>query len=365
MINVPFYSMKRMHEEISHEIEETLRRVVKDNRFVRGRETLNFEDTYADFVKRKFAIACGSGLDALYLMLRAYGIGEGDEVIVPSDTFYATALAVVQLGAIPIFVEPDILSFNMNPSLLESSITEKTKAIIVVHLYGQIAEMETICEIAKKHKLLLFEDAAQAHGATRNGRLAGTFGCAAAFSFYPGKNLGAFGDAGAVVTDDKEVAEKIHALGNYGCDYQYHYLYCGRNSRIDETNAAVLTLKLKYLQKWNKDKQKTANVYLSNVNNPKIKLPTVLSGNEHIWHIFAIRCQERDVLKKYLEGYGIFTYINYPIPMHLQPAFKFLGIRKGDLPIAEEISETELSIPMWYGMKDEEIAYVIEKLNKF
>ncbi len=365
-MDIPQYTTCRMHKEIQDELDAEALRVLHDNRYVRGKETLRFEDEYAKFVGRRFAIGCGNGLDALYLMLNAYGIGEGDEVIVPSNTYYATALAVVQTRATPVFVEPRIETFNINPDIIEQSITEKTKAILVVHLYGQCAEMDKIEKIARRHNLLLFEDCAQAHIAT-DGRKkqAGQFGDAAAFSFFPTKNLGAFGDAGAVVTDDEDVAKRIHAFGNYGSDYRYHFLYCGRNTRIDEIHAAILVLKLKYIKKWTEERQRIADKYLSKIHNEKVLLPTISEGNNHVWHIFALRSKNRDELQAYLEGEGIHTYIHYPIPMHLQPAFEFLNIQRGALPIAEEISDTELSIPLWVGMTDEEISYVIDAVNEF
>lgn len=366
MYDIPQYTTERMHREVQKEMDAEILRVVHDNRFVRGKETLRFEDAYAKFVGRKYCIGCGNGLDALYLMLRAYGIGENDEVIVPSNTYYATALAVTQVGAKPLFVEPRIETFNINPDIIEQSITERTKAILVVHLYGQCAEMEKIKKIAHQHHLLLFEDCAQAHMASDGrGKQAGQFGDAAAFSFFPTKNLGALGDAGAVVTDDENIAKRIHALGNYGSDSLYRFRYCGKNSRLDEIHAAVLVLKMGYLKDWTKERQRIANIYLSGIKNRKISLPTITEGNEHVWHVFAIRCSVRDQLQEYLEGKGIHTAIHYPIPMHMQKAFDFLGVPQGSLPITEEISATELSLPLWVGMTDTEIEYVKDALNAF
>lgn len=364
-MNIPQYSMERMHGEIQQELDNTVIDVVHSNVFVRvGRKVPDFEEQFADYVGRKYAVACGSGLDALYMMMMAYGIKKGDEVIVPSDTFFATALAVVQTGATPVFVEPDIDTFNINPNKIEEKITKCTKAILPVHFYGQTADMDPIIDIAQQKGLLLFEDASQAHGAKYDGRNVGTYGDAAAFSLFPGKNLGAFGDSGVVVTDDKDKADFIHYFGNYGTDHYYHR-YCGRNSRMDELNAAVLSVKLKYLDKWTDNKRKTAERYLTGISNPKIVLPKIGDKNYHSWHIFAIRCDDRADFQNYLSDNGIHTYIHYPVPMHLQPAFAFLNILEGSLPIAEEISRTEISIPMWYGMTDEEIDYVIEKINDY
>lgn len=364
-MNIPQYSMERMHGEIQQELDDAVLSIVHSNIFVRvGKQVPEFEEQFADYVGRKYAVACGSGLDALYIMLMAYGIKKGDEVIVPSDTFFATALAVVQTGATPVFVEPDIETYNIDPSKIEEKINERTKALLPVHFYGQTADMDPIIGIANKHNLLLFEDASQAHGAKYDGRNVGTYGNAAAFSLFPGKNLGAFGDAGIIVTDDKDKADFMHYFGNYGTDHYYHK-YCGRNSRMDEINASVLKVKLRYLDKWTENKRHTAEKYLNYINNSKVILPKVGKKNYHTWHIFAIRCQERERFQAYLDSKGIHTYIHYPVPMHDQPAFAFLNISHGSLPIAEEISNTEVSIPMWYGMTDEEITYVIDAINNF
>ena len=268
-------------------------------------------------------------------------------------------------GATPVFVEPDINTFAIDPSKIEEKITEKTKAIMPVHLYGQSADMSPILAIAKKHGLFIVEDCAQAHGAKYKGKRIGSFGDAAGFSFYPGKNLGALGDAGAVVTNSKELADKVRALGNYGSDYKYHHIYQGNNSRLDEMQAAFLSAKLPVLDKVNKNRRETAAKYLSGMKNPAVILPTVPEYAEPVWHIFAVRCKERDRFEKFLNNKGIGTNKHYPIPMHLQECYKDLGFKKGDFPIAEEISETELSLPMYYGMTDEEIDYVIDAVNEF
>ena len=299
------------------------------------------------------------------LALKALDIKEGDEVIVPSNTYIATALAVTYVGAMPVFVEPDIRTFNINPELIEEKITEKTKAIMPVHLYGQPCDMDLVMEIAKKHGLLIIEDCAQAHGATYKGKAIGTFGEAAGFSFYPGKNLGALGDAGATVTNNKELAEKVRALGNYGSDYKYHHIYKGNNSRLDEMQAAFLSAKLPHLSRMNDERRRIAERYLKGITNKQIVLPYVPDYANPVWHIFGIRCDRRDELEKYLNNNGIGTNKHYPIPMHMQECYKNLGFKQGDFPIAEQISKTELSLPMYYGMTDEEIEYVIEKVNSF
>ena len=313
----------------------------------------------------KYCVGCGNGLDALMLALKALGISEGDEVIVPSNTYIATALAVTYVGAKPVFVEPKIETFNIDPERIESAITDKTKAIMPVHLYGQACDMDKIMEIAKRYDLFVVEDCAQAHGATYKGHRVGSFGDAAGFSFYPGKNLGALGDAGALVTNNKELADKVRALGNYGSDYKYHHIYRGNNSRLDELQAAFLSAKLPHMDKINEERRRIADCYLNEIHNPKIILPTVEKYMVPVWHIFGIRCTDRSELERYLNDKGIGTNKHYPIPMHLQECYKDLGYKEGDFPIAEEISKTELSIPMYYGMTDEEIQYVIDVINGY
>ena len=304
-------------------------------------------------------------MDALFLALKALGIKEDDEVIVPSNTYIATALAVTYAGAVPVFVEPNIRTFNIDPTKIEAAITNRTKAIMPVHLYGQACDMDPIMEIAKKYNLYVVEDCAQAHGADYKGKVIGSFGDAAGFSFYPGKNLGALGDAGAAVTDDLELAKKIRALGNYGSDYKYHHIMQGNNSRLDEIQAAFLAAKLPHLNKINIERRRIAQKYLEGISNSEIILPYVPEYTIPVWHIFGIRCSRRDELEKYLNAAGISTNKHYPIPMHLQECYRNLGYKKGDFPIAEEISATELSIPMYYGMTEEEVQYVIDKVNEF
>lgn len=279
--------------------------------------------------------------------------------------YIATALAVTYVGATPVFVEPDIRTFNIDPSRIEEAITDKTKAIMPVHLYGQPCDMDPIMEIAKKYGLFVVEDCAQAHGATYKGKVVGSFGDAAGFSFYPGKNLGALGDAGATVTNDEELAKKVRALGNYGSDYKYHHIYKGNNSRLDELQAAFLAAKLSHLNKMNEERRRIAQKYIDGIKNEEVILAYIPEYANPVWHIFGIRCKRRDELEKFLNDAGIGTNKHYPIPMHLQDCYKGLGFKEGDFPIAEEISATELSIPMYYGMTDEEVQYVIDKVNEF
>ena len=364
-MNIPWVSFAPMQKEIEKEIKEKFNEMYNNSIYIQGNEYNKFTENFAKYCGTKYAIGVGNGLDALMLILRAFNIGNGDEVIVPSHTFIATALAVTYVGATPIFVEPTLEEYTINPSLIEEKITSKTKAIIAVHLYGQCCDMDTINQIAKKHNLKVIEDAAQAHGATYKGKRAGSLADAAGFSMYPGKNLGALGDGGAVTTNDNELATKIAALSCYGSDYKYHHIYKGVNSRLDEIQCGFLNIKLKYIDIWNKERNRIAKLYLTKINNPKITLPIINKNNTHVWHVFAIRCEKRDELEGYLKSKGIGTNKHYPTPMHLQGAYQDLGFKEGDFPIAEEISSKELSIPMYYGMTDEEINYVIEKINCF
>lgn len=364
-MKIPFVTFRPLEAELDNKIRDAFERVYKRSWYIEGEEDEAFEKEFAKYCASKYCIGVGNGLDALFLSLKALGVGEGDEVIVPSNTFIATVLAVTYVGAIPVMVEPNIATFNIDPTLIEEKITKNTKAIIPVHLYGQPCDMDRIMEIARKHKLYVIEDCAQAHGATYKGKTVGTFGDAAGFSFYPGKNLGALGDAGAVVTNNEKLAEKVRSLGNYGSDYKYHHIYLGNNSRLDELQAAFLLAKLPSLDKMNKDRRRTANRYLEGINNPEVILPHVCDFATPVWHVFGIRCNRRNELEKFLNEAGIGTNKHYPIPIHLQECYHNLGFVKGDYPIAEEISATELSIPMYYGMTDEEINYVIDRINEF
>lgn len=364
-MKIPFVSFLPMERELIDELKRAFERVLKRSWYISGVEDEDFEKAFAEYCGVNYCVGVGNGLDALTLSLKALDIGEGDEVIIPSNTYIATALAVTYVGAVPVFVEPDIRTFNINPTLIETAISEKTKAIMPVHLYGQACDMELIMEVARKYRLKVVEDCAQAHGAAYKGKKVGSFGDVAGFSFYPGKNLGALGDAGAVVTNSKELANKVRALGNYGSDYKYHHIYKGNNSRLDEQQAAFLSVKLPHLERMNQNRRRIAEMYTEGIKNPKVMTPYVLPDCVPVWHIYGIRCTERDALEKYLNSRGISTNKHYPIPMHLQECFKELNIAKGELPIAEEISRTELSIPMYYGMTDEEVQYVINAINEF
>lgn len=364
-MKVPFVSFLPLEKELDSEIRNAFEEVYKNSWYIDGKKNEEFCNAFAKYINVENCIGVGNGLDALILALKTLNIKENDEVIVPSNTYIATALAVTYVGAKIVFVEPDIRTFNIDPTKIEEKITSRTKAIMPVHLYGQPCDMEPIMKIAQKYNLYVIEDCAQAHGAKYKGKIVGSFGDISGFSFYPGKNLGALGDAGAVVTSNKEYADKIKALGNYGSDYKYHHIYKGNNSRLDELQAAFLLAKLPTLDKVNEERRRIAEKYLDGIKNPEIILPYTMPNVEHVWHVFAIRCKRRNELEKYLNNMGIMTNKHYPIPMHLQECYKDLNISKGSLPIAEEISETELSLPMYYGMTDEQIKFVIDCINEF
>lgn len=363
IMKVDFAKFDYMHEELKDKIKESINRVVDSNWFIDGKELEDFEKKFAEYCDAKYAIGCGNGLDGLTLALRAFGVKEGDEVIIPSHTFIATSLAVSNIGAIPVFVEPNTVDYTIDVNKIEEKITSKTKAIVAVHLYGQCADMDEINKIAKKHNLKVLEDAAQAHGATYKGRKAGTLGDAAEFSFYPGKNLGAMGDAGCVVTNDKKIAEKIKELRNYGSSKKYCHNEKGVNSRLDEIQAAILNVKLDNLDKWNTFRNKAAKRYLNEIKNEKIILPQVSKDNYHVWHLFVVRTENRDEFQKYMQDNGIKTLIHYPTAIHKQKAYSEYS--NLELPLAEEYAKTVVSLPMYYGMTEEEITYVIDVINKY
>ena len=364
-ISVPFVSFRPMEKELDGALRAAFDRVLQNSWYIEGREDAAFEEAFARYCGTDYCVGCGNGLDSLVLILKALGIGAGDEVIVPSNTFIATVLAISYTGAAPVLVEPLLATYNLDPNRIEAAITPRTKAIIAVHLYGQCAQMDAITTIAKAHGLKVIEDAAQAHGAIWQGRRAGSLGDAAGFSFYPGKNLGALGDAGCVTTSDPDLAKKVRALGNYGSDAKYHHIYKGQNSRLDELQAAFLAAKLPHLDRMNAERRRIAARYRAEITNPAVVLPTVAEGCEHVYHIFAVRCKARDGLEAHLNALGIGTNKHYPTPIHLQGAYRELGLGRGALPIAEEISATELSLPMYYGMTEEQVQAVIDAVNSF
>lgn len=346
------------------EFEEAALRVLRSGWYIMGKELSRFEVDFADYIGAKYCVGLGNGLDALWLAFRILGIGSGDEVIVQGNTYIASVMGITINGATPVFVEPDEY-FNIDASAIEEKITDKTKAILVVHLYGQASQMDKIVDICKRHGLRLVEDCAQSHGSAFKGKTTGTFGDIGCFSFYPSKNIGAFGDGGAIVTDDEEIAKKMRIYRNYGSEKRYYNMVVGTNSRLDEIQAAMLSVRLKYASELNKEKQEIAAEYDRRLDNPEIMLPKVREGADHIYHQYVIRCKRRDELADYLKGKGISTIIHYPIPPHLAQAYEYLGHKKGDYPVTETYANEVLSIPMFNGMLKEELDYTIEALNGF
>jgi dTDP-4-amino-4,6-dideoxygalactose transaminase len=363
---IPFLDMKSPYLEIKDELDESYQRVMESGWYIAGEEVDTFERIFAAYCGAQHCVGVGNGLDALHLILRAYGIGPGDEVIVPSNTYIASWLAVTYAGAIPIPIEPDLATYNLDPSHVVAAITKKTRAIMPVHLYGQPARMNEICEIADKFGLLVIEDSAQSHGGKCGQRKTGNLGSAAGFSFYPGKNLGALGDAGAVVTNDAGLADKVRLLRNYGSQKKYYNEVKGYNSRLDPLQAAFLQVKLLYLDEWNKRRNNIAEFYLQNLRDvPGLILPQVAQDTSHVWHLFVIRHAKRDQLQEYLTSQGIGTLIHYPIPPHLSDAYKDLGYAENAFPVAELIAKTVLSIPMGPHLDIDNAAFVAECIKKF
>lgn len=339
---------------------------VASKHYILGKQVKTFEEAFARFIGVGHAAGVGNGYDALVLALKGVGIGAGDEVVVPANTFVATVNAILQVGAKPVLVEPDAHTYNLTIRTAAKAVSSKTKALLPVHLYGQVCDMAPLLELAQEHNLSVVEDAAQAHGATYRGQKAGSFGDAAAFSFYPTKNLGALGDAGAVVTDDIAVAEFIRKYRNYGEVQKYRSELVGVNSRLDELQAAVLRVKLQHLDELNVARQKLAQVYLQELQDVGgLMLPYTAPGCGHVYHVFNIRTAPRDKLKQHLLEQGIGTAIHYPVPVHLQPAYGFLGYKQGDLPVAEDLASTSLSLPLFPGMQAEEQERVVDVVRKF
>ena len=365
-MHVPFLDLNAVYTELKTEMDAAYKRVMDSAWFITGNELETFECEFAAYCNVKHCIGVGNGLDALHLILKAYGIGHGDEVIVPANTFIATWLAVSYTGAVPVPVEPDGRTYNLDPSRVETAITEKTRAIMPVHLYGQVADMDPIVDVARKHDLAVIEDAAQAHGARYKERMSASLGNVAGFSFYPGKNLGALGDAGAIVTNDDALALEIRKLRNYGASKKYHHEVVGYNSRLDEIQAAFLRAKLPKLDEWNQLRRTVAAYYVENLAGiPGLILPFVPEWTEPVWHIFAVRTKQRDEFQQFLKKQGIGTIIHYPIPPHLSAAYANLGYSKNDFPISEELALTELSLPMGPHITVEQREYVVEKICEF
>jgi dTDP-4-amino-4,6-dideoxygalactose transaminase len=362
-MNIPFLDLKAPYQELQSEIDSAIKRVLSSGWYILGEEVESFEREYAAYCEAKYCVGLANGLDALHLALIALGVGSGDEVIVPANTYIATWLAVSQCGAIPVPVEPDPLTFNIDPSRIEAAITRRTKVILPVHLYGQPADLDPILAVARKHGLKVLEDAAQAHGARYKGKRIGAHGDVVAWSFYPGKNLGAMGDGGAITTDDPALAERINVLRNYGSRTKYVNEVKGYNSRLDSLQAAILRVKLKHLDDWSGRRKAVADRYLHGLAGAALKLPSVPEWADPAWHLFVVQHKERDRLQKALANAGIGTLIHYPIPPHLQGAYAEMGLARGDFPISESEHDCVLSLPMGPHFSESDINVVIESLK--
>ncbi|MBQ9546633.1 MAG: DegT/DnrJ/EryC1/StrS family aminotransferase [Bacteroidales bacterium] len=364
---IPFLSLKDVTNLHSEEIHEAVNRVVNSGWYLQGEENKRFEENYAKYIGSDYCIGCANGLDALIWIFRAYielGVmNSGDEVIVPANTYIATILSITENGLVPVLVEPRLNTLEIDDALIEQAITPRTKAICIVHLYGRLAYTPRIGELCKKYNLKLVEDNAQAHGCMFNGRKTGSLGDVAGHSFYPGKNLGALGDGGAVTTNNKELADTIRTLANYGSPKKYIFKYCGRNSRLDEIQAAVLDVKLKYLDKDNAHRKQIARYYYVHIQNPAITLPEQMSDESNVYHLFPVLCDRRDELQEHLKQQGIGTVIHYPLPPHKQECYSEWG--KLSFPITEQIANRELSIPIGPSITLEEAAVVVEAINQF
>ena len=361
---IPFNTLERFYNKYQEELETKAINVLRNCDYILSNEVSSFEKEFAEFVGCKYCVGVASGLDALWISIKNLGITQNDEVIVPANTYIASVLGVSLAGATPVFVEPDIYN-NIDTEKIEEKITKNTKAILPVHLYGQACNMEKITYLASKYNLKIIEDCAQSHGATFNGQMTGSFGNAGCFSFYPTKNLGAFGDGGAIVTNDADFAEKIRTFRNYGSKIRYHNEMIGANSRLDELQAGLLRVKLKYLNDFNNEKTRIATKYLTQIKNPLIELPLVHTGSTSVWHLFIIKTKNREAFINYLKNANIFTNIHYPIPPHLSKAYNYLNFSKGDFPITEDYANSIISLPSYYGMTLEEQDYVIDVINKF
>jgi dTDP-4-amino-4,6-dideoxygalactose transaminase len=365
-MKIPFLSFQPMQESIREEMINSFTEVYDSAWYVLGKKVEAFEQEYASYNSVSHCIGVSNGLDALVISLKTLHIGVGDEVIVPSNTFIASVLAVTYVGATPVFVEPDEKTYNINPVSIDRAITSKTKAIIAVHLYGQACDMTAISRIAEKHRLFIIEDNAQAHGASFNNKITGSWGHINATSFYPGKNLGALGDAGAITTNDQALADKARVFRNYGSQKKYYNQEAGFNMRLDELQAAFLSVKLKHIDKWTRQRQEIAEWYRQLLmGTGDIILPFIHSESTHVYHLFVITTHKRDELMKFLSEGNIQTQIHYPVPPHLQDCYKYLGFSKGDFPIAEKLAETCLSLPLYPGMSRPEVEFVADNIKRF
>lgn len=365
-MKIPFLNLEPTHRKIRNEMQAVFLSVYDGNWYSLGAHLDGFERSYAEFTEVKYAVGVSNGLDALRLALEVLDIGPGDEVIIPSNTYIATALAVSHVGAEPVFVEPELHTYNIDPNRIEEKITSRTKAIMPVHLYGQACKMDEIQSIADQYNLHIVEDNAQAPGASFSGKATGSWGVVNGTSFYPGKNLGALGDAGAVTTNHGHFAEKIKSLRNYGSSVKYHNETIGYNMRMDELQAAFLSVKLKYLKEWIIQRKNIARWYdeaLSEI--PQVTLPVTAAGADHVYHLYVIRSEKRDALQAHLTSKDIGTLVHYPIPIHLQQAYHHLGYVRGDFPVAEEIADTCLSLPIWPGMTKDQVHLVTGSISEF
>ncbi len=356
--------MDREFYKRQEEYEQAALNVLRSGWYVLGENVEKFEEEFAEYLGVRYCVGVASGLDALWIAFRALGIKEDDEVIVQGNTYIASVMGISINGATPVFVEPDEY-YNIDPERIEEKVTDKTKAILVVHLYGQAADMASVMAIAQKHGLYVVEDCAQAHGACWDGQKVGTFGDIGCFSFYPSKNLGAYGDGGAITTNNKEIREFVHMFRNYGSEKRYYNKVVGTNSRLDEIQAALLRVKLKYIEEISREKRKIADKYLKEIKHAEISLPRLQPNSDSVWHQFVIHCSRREQLMDYLSSKGIGTIIHYPIPPHLSEAYQYLNIGKGSLPITEQYADSVLSIPIYTGMSEDEQDYVIENINAF
>ncbi len=360
---IKFLDLYKINERLRKEINGKITQVLDSGWYLLGEETENFEQNFAKYCGVKHCIGVANGLESLNLIIRGYGFAQGDEIIVPANTYIASILAISENGCTPILVEPDINTYNINPDLIEKKITSKTKAIMVVHLYGQAVQMQKIWALAQKYNLKIIEDSAQAHGAKYQNKRVGSLGDASGFSFYPGKNLGCVGDGGCVTTNDDELAQKIKALRNYGSHKKYHNVFIGMNSRLDEIQAGILDIKLKFLDEDNQKRKEIAKYYRKNIKNSNIILPNVYAEDAHVWHLFVVRTKQRDNFQKYLLDNEIQTIIHYPIPPHKQECYKLWN--NLSYPITEEIHKSVLSLPISPVMSDDEMRKVVEVINEY
>lgn len=363
--NVPFVDLGAQYRTIASEMDQAISQVIRETDFILGREVHLFEEEFAAFCEAHYAIGVDSGTSALELALRAFDIGPGDEVITAANSFIASALAISHAGGTPVLVDVDPYTYTLDVTAIERAITRRTKAVIPVHLYGHPAHMDPIRQLADKHGLVVIEDACQAHGARYKGKRVGSLGHAAAFSFYPGKNLGAYGDGGMVVTNDRKVAKRLEMLRNYGQKEKYKHLFRGYNRRLDTMQAAILRVKLKYLEKWNAARRWNAMLYQKHLEGSGVVVPGEAGGAEAVWHLYVIRTGRRDALKEYLAGKGVNAGIHYPVPIHLQPAYEDLGHKRGDFPVTEAYADRILSLPLYAELTPEQIEHVSSAISEF